>query len=402
MLLAADSPIADNEGRPHVSWEDARDVIGRIAFVHGRVVDVTHKGRVNLMAVGTTEPGNFKIVIFQNSLGNFPERLERMYGGKIVQVRGFVSTYAGNPQIAVSSPEQISVLEQTPTTQPVAPPVRRAAGQELTIATYNILNLFDAEDDPYRNDDSTRPKPRAELNRVAQVIRKMDADILALQEVESRGYLERFIDVLLPDMGYEHVVHFEGNDVRGIDVCLLSRVPVGPVTSHRHLQFADGDGRMRRFNRDLLAVEFHPEGAKPFEIWVVHLKSNYSGRKHAEPIRVAEAQTIRGLLDRRLKSSPNADIMICGDFNDTPDSAALRTIIGTGPFALTSFINEIPETKRITYNREPYRSMIDFILTSQSMAKRYVPKSYRILAGSVETSGSDHNPVLAKFRLGGQ
>ena len=43
-------------------------------------------------------------------------------------------------------------------------------------------------------------------------------------------------------------------------------------------------------------------------------------------------------------------------------------------------------------------SMIDFILASPAMAERYLPRSYRIPQGSSETLGSDHNPVIAKFK----
>ena len=51
-----------------------------------------------------------------------------------------------------------------------------------------------------------------------------------------------------------------------------------------------------------------------------------------------------------------------------------------------------------TFNKRP-GGMIDFILSSPAMTKRYVPKSYRIIPGSVGASGSDHNPVLARFDL---
>jgi exonuclease III len=43
--------------------------------------------------------------------------------------------------------------------------------------------------------------------------------------------------------------------------------------------------------------------------------------------------------------------------------------------------------------------MIDFILCSPAMGGGYVKDSARILHGSVETIGSDHNPVVASFRL---
>lgn len=392
-MAAAGSPIDPDEGRPRVRSEHAMKVLDRLAFVHGEVKQIEDKGSVTLLRF----PGEFSAVIFRNNRDRFPADLTEAYSGKLVQVRGIVTSYAGAPQIALGSPSQISILKETPTEfLPAARPYK--GGGELKMATFNILNLFDDLDDPYRNDDSTKPKGRDQLEHVAEVLRQLDADVVALQEVESRGYLERFVEVFLAELGYEEVVHFEGNDQRGIDVCLLSRIPVGTVRSHRHLRFPGPDGKPMRFERDLLQVELLPDGAEPIEVWVVHLKSNYDGRAHAEPIRLSEAKAVRRLLDQRLEQDPKARIILCGDFNDTEDSDALKTLIGSGPRAMKSFADEVPKEQRITYNEEPYRTMIDFILASPALADRYVPGSFSIRHGEVDTTGSDHNAVSARFQ----
>jgi endonuclease/exonuclease/phosphatase family metal-dependent hydrolase len=395
----ATPPIDPNEARPHVDWTQADKVVGKVAFVSGRIVSVGSSGRVNFLNFEQDRPARFTGIVFQTYVGNFPDSLKNLYEGKYVRIRGMVTTYAGKPQIQITSPDQIEVLAEPVPVKPLAEPRRHPVGSEITLATFNILNLFDDVDDPYRNDESTRTKPRSELEDVAKTIRKLDADVLALEEVENRGYLRRFVEVFLSDMGYEHVVHYEGNDVRGIDACLLSRVPVGPVTSYRHVRFKDEADRTMSFRRDVVAVELHPPHGEPFEVWVVHLKSNSGGREHAEPVRMGEAKELRRMLDERLGEDPKARIVVCGDFNDTWDSEALKTIVGTGSKAMRCAVDELPEEKRITYNREPYRSMIDFILMSPAMGEEYVKGSYRIHHGSVETLGSDHNPVSARFDL---
>ncbi|HEY3243216.1 MAG TPA: hypothetical protein VGM03_07680, partial [Phycisphaerae bacterium] len=55
--------------------------------------------------------------------------------------------------------------------------------------------------------------------------------------------------------------------------------------------------------------------------------------------------------------------------------------------------------QRVTYNKEPHRAMIDFILCSPALGARYAKGSYHITAGTVETNGTDHNPVSAAFDL---
>jgi hypothetical protein len=46
--------------------------------------------------------------------------------------------------------------------------------------------------------------------------------------------------------------------------------------------------------------------------------------------------------------------------------------------------------------------MIDFILCSPALGARYAKGSYHITAGTVETNGTDHNPVSAVFDLGSE
>ena len=278
------------------------------------------------------------------------------------------------------------------------PTTRPAFDGKVTVATFNVLNLFDEYDDPYHEDEGMRAKPRAQLERLAETIRRIDADVLALQEVENRGCLERVVRELLPDLGYEHVVCFEGNDRRGIDCAVLSRLPIGPVTSHRHLRFRDDSGEIRRFRRDLLAVSVEPVGFESFTVFVVHLKSKRGGAKQTAGLRSAEARAIRRVLDRTLSKDAAARFLICGDFNDTWDSEPMGIIRGSGPGALRGFVGDLAPGE-VTYNRGRYRSVIDFVLASPELSKRYMSKSYRIRSGSVETGGSDHNPVSARFEL---
>ena len=147
-----------------------------------------------------------------------------------------------------------------------------------------------------------------------------------------------------------------------------------------------------------------PVGGDPFEVWVVHLKSNYGGRDAAEPIRLAEAQQVYKLVAARLRQNPKANLLLCGDFNDSFDSPTMKTILGSdrGPAILKPLFEQLPEPQRVTYNQEPYREMIDFILVSPAMAERYVAGSYEIRDGTLQESGSDHNPVYCRFRTKSQ
>jgi endonuclease/exonuclease/phosphatase family metal-dependent hydrolase len=392
-------PIDPAEGRPQIQWQDARQFVGKLAFVAGEVTDVNTAGRITFVNFDRQRPARFAGVIFQENLANFPKPPAEMYAGKIVRIRGVVSTFRDQPQIIVTKPDQIEVLDALPATSVPKPPAPRSAKSgELVVAAYNLLNLFDEHDDPYRNDEVTPAKPRAELESLARSIRALDADVIAVEEVENRDYLARFVDVFLPDMGYQHIVLMEGNDMRGIDVGLISRVPIGPVRSHRHVAFPGVEGRPSRFNRDVLVVTVEPPDAPPLDVWVLHLKSNAGGREEAEPIRLAEAREVRRLLDAELSENPDARLLVMGDFNDTPESQTLSTIVGAESGALWSVHTDLADPKTLTYNEGEFRSMIDFILCSPAMARQYVKGSVHVPQGSIEATGSDHNPIVATFR----
>ena len=393
-------PIMEmDEGILTIHWSDADQAIGDVVYICGKIINVSNIGRITFLNFDEQRSANIAGVVFRDKYQNFSGDLKDLYQGKLVKIRGQITTFRDRPQIVVSDPEQIEIVKELPETVVPRKKTWEAGQNQIVVATYNLLNLFDDVDDPYHADESTPAKTRKQLDQVAATIRTLNADVLALQEVESRGYLKLFVDVFLKDMGYEYIVHIEGNDLRGIDVCLLSRVPVGPVISHRHVPFKDLEGHTRRLARDLIHVILQPPGSSPIGVWVVHLKSNFGGREFAEPIRLAEAKFVRRQLDKSLAANSDAAFLVMGDFNDIWKSEVMQAIVGKGSNALSMPLSEASMKSQITYNQGPYKSMIDFILSSPAMSRRYLKGSYRTIPGSVGTSGSDHNPVSAIFLL---
>jgi len=392
MALRAEDPgLAEHAGVPVINWTDAAQYIGKEVILQGTIVETGAARTISFL--NFDHKRSVTAIIRKKNYGKFPEDVRVLYGNKIVRIRGLISEYKGKPQIEVYKPDQITILsEEKKIDSPSARPAREFTGV-VTLATYNVLNLFDAHDDPFHRDEGTAPKPMAQLQKLAETIRKVDADVLALQEVENRGYLEKFVQSMLPDMGYEHVVCYSSNDARGIDCAVLSRLPVGPVTSYRHLTFTGPSGITERFRRDLIQVRIEPPQCETFDVFVVHLKSKRGG---GEDIRSAETGQARRTLDGILQGDANARFVICGDFNDTWDSKPMKILRGNGATELKSFHSDLPKGA-VSFNKSPYRSVIDFVLCSPAMARMYVPKSCHILDGTVRSSGSDHNPVIVQF-----
>jgi predicted extracellular nuclease len=211
---------------------------------------------------------------------------------------------------------------------------RVEATSSLTVAFYNVENLFDPADDPSNpGDDEFTPRGRLgwtaerlerKLDAIARTIRTLDgyrgADIVGVCEVENRAVLDRLAGEFLP-AGQYAVVHEESEDERGIDVALLYRPAAVTVTGHRLHHVELGDDRTRQ----ILEVTMRREG-RSFTVLVNHWPSRSGGAERSEPKRIAAASTAAGIIDSLYAIDPHADIVMLGDFNDEPFD---RSIAGT-------------------------------------------------------------------------
>ena len=118
-------------------------------------------------------------------------------------------------------------------------------------------------------------KKPADVDKIAERINRMDIDVLALQEVEDLDTLFVFNRDKL-DYRYKYKILVEGNDPRLIDVAVLSKFPIGGITSWKHAVHPD-EPDIDVFGRDLLEVEIlNPNRTKTlFKIFNNHLKSHY-------------------------------------------------------------------------------------------------------------------------------
>ena len=95
-------------------WQKARSVVGKMALVSGKVINVKKVGRITFINFDEQRPRRFEAAIFDDSMANFPKPPAEMYDGKIVNIRGRVSLFQDRPQIIITSPEQIEVLDALP------------------------------------------------------------------------------------------------------------------------------------------------------------------------------------------------------------------------------------------------------------------------------------------------
>ncbi|MEM9072310.1 MAG: endonuclease/exonuclease/phosphatase family protein [Myxococcota bacterium] len=262
----------------------------------------------------------------------------------------------------------------------------------FSVATWNVENLFDEVDDPEKLDEL--PSSRAvegKLEALGRVIRALDADIVALQEVENEAILNRLADGPLADMGYTERHLIDGFDRRGIDVACLSRVPITNVVSHQGESFPAADGsRDFFFTRDALEIFAEPGGV-PIIVMILHLRSMLDdGDDH----RLAEAIQARRIADRRVEMGFDR-FLIVGDFNDLPGSEVLDAIVDDEAFIDQSLT--VPVDDRWTFDFRGRLQLVDYIVGSPLMdAAR---DDALIVHGPEVDAASDHAPVRVSFEL---
>jgi endonuclease/exonuclease/phosphatase family metal-dependent hydrolase len=181
----------------------------------------------------------------------------------------------------------------------------------------------------------TAPVDEIAVVNTGRVIRDVDADILAVVEAENRVALKQFSEFVFDRVKgevahvirpYTQIMLIDGNDDRGIDVGLMTKegFDIGLMQSHIHDLKPDG---YPIFSRD--CPEYAVTTPSGELIWVLpnHFKSKFGGNDAAS-IAKREAQARRvAEIYQRLRDDDHDNIVILGDFNDTPDSEPLQPLL---------------------------------------------------------------------------
>ncbi|MDE6499460.1 MAG: endonuclease/exonuclease/phosphatase family protein [Rikenella sp.] len=193
------------------------------------------------------------------------------------------------------------------------------AGRTLTVAAYNLCNLFDTINDPGIADDVPTPEAyRFKIEALARVIGELGADVVGLCEVENAAVLHDLIAAvpLDGDVSYRFV-HYESPDRRGIDVALLYRADrLRPVASEP-IRAPESYP-----TRDVLRAEFAMDGTdRRLVFYVLHLPSRRGGHGQADRMRQMIAASVGELV---AGEASGTGVVVLGDLNDIPTAGWMR------------------------------------------------------------------------------
>ena len=299
----------------------------------------------------------------------------------------------------------------------------------FTFVELNCENLFDYLHDEGKQDveylpDATRhwTKNRYwhKLNNIAQELLSCSdegiPDLIALCEVENDSVMRDLTKrSLLRNAGYEYLMT-SSPDQRGIDVALLyspfSFVPV------RTYPIRVEPLKGMRATRDILYVCGETVSGDTLHVFVVHQPSRFSGEKYSRPFRRVVADRLCHSVDSIYAVSPNAKILIAGDFNDDANGYSLKQYNQHGLINITKDAKGDNGVKG-TYRYKGEWESIDHILASpyiyNNVESAFIHSPLFLLEEEQQYGGyrprrtyngmryqpaySDHLPLVVRFRV---
>lgn len=212
--------------------------------------------------------------------------------------------------------------------------------KEIRIVSYNVHNLFDAEEsgNEYPEFRPSKGKWTKELyaKRLANVVEAVrslgkdsgsvqarDPDILCVQEIENEKVLADLAEHFRK--GAYRFWAISGPKDSIIHTGVLSRFPVTAMHTHSVMD-AWGFGPLR----DILEVELDTSGAANHTsgsatdadrilLLICHWKSKREDEQETESARRAAAALLAQRIREIESERPDLPIIVCGDFNESPD-----------------------------------------------------------------------------------
>ncbi|APR87667.1 Endonuclease/exonuclease/phosphatase [Minicystis rosea] len=273
--------------------------------------------------------------------------------------------------------------------------------QRLSIMDWNVRNYFDTTQDGADEGVLSAADYNEKRAGIGAVIGSLAPDIVMLAEVENKFVLDDLNASVLGN-AYVDTEIFDGNDPRGINVGMLSKVKPDKVVSHKDDAFTRNgtNGPSYHYARDCLEVHFTFNG-RHMVVLGVHFKAKASPDDPDK--RLAEAQHTRAIADAIMAEDPGAGVIILGDFNDTPGSPPVAAVAGAAPALFTDAADVVPTANRYSYEFNGTLELIDHQMANPLAAAMLDPATVVIKHGKAiddgSKAGSDHSPIFAVYQV---
>lgn len=280
-----------------------------------------------------------------------------------------------------------------------APPLSSdTASHSVVIASYNVENYLMMPrwiDGHYR---SNAGKPVSEKEAVTKMIAQIHPDILGLMEMGDQRQLSDLTRRLQEaGMTFSETEYLQGPDQQR-HIALLSRFPIVERHSEEFIPI-QVQGQTFYSSRGFIDVTIALPSDLKIRLFCVHLKSKIPVPEYPQFVfRVAEAMALRKKIEAILSSDPTTPLLIMGDFNDTKNSLAIKTILGkpgtSNALTTLSLHDDHDETWTEYWKEADEYSRIDFIIVNDVLKKRIEENHSAIARPAFWNQASDHCPIF--------
>jgi len=270
--------------------------------------------------------------------------------------------------------------------------------KECTVAFYNTENLYDTINDPSVDDEEFLPNGKNKWNgekfekKIKNLAKVIDSlgdgpSILGLSEVENRYVLEVLVESKKLKKKDYGIVHENSIDKRGIDVAMIYKKADFKPLFHKMARVSL-ENEPDFTTRDILIVK----GLllkKPIYIFVNHWPSRRGGEDESKPKRIAAAKTARFSVDTIIKSNPNANIILLGDFNDEPTDSSLSEYLKacdspeTKDLSLFNAMAPLAKAGDGSHSYKEHWGMLDQIIISKNLLAGHSDLAYKLNSAHV-------------------
>ncbi|MFA6570061.1 MAG: endonuclease/exonuclease/phosphatase family protein [Bacteroidota bacterium] len=210
------------------------------------------------------------------------------------------------------------------------------------------------------------------IQNTARVLAEVNADIQLLIEIEDRTTLQKFHDNILKPMledegkePYKHILLLDGNDGRGIDIGLLSRVPVEWIRSHIEVL---NNAKHPMFPRDCIQFVFALKNGEKLVLFGNHFSSQASDKTGKR--RKEQSELVSEYVKATLATYQN--VVVAGDFNENPSKGSMTKLL-TKSKLKDAMLMEQYKDKDIfpgTFKTGSATNKLDYLLLSESLQNK--------------------------------